>query len=84
MNVEERTKFNEANKAIHKVEDQWHYPIMMEKGYEALTKEGVGFVRSYLYKKGDMEVKCTTGYSADHWSNNEGGYGYWGSLKSSL
>jgi hypothetical protein len=73
--------FSEANKVVHKVETQWHYPIMMEKGFTAITKEQTGFVRNYLYVKGDHEVTCITGASSDRWSDNKGNGGYWSSLK---
>ena len=73
--------FEEANKVVHKVETQWHYPIMIGKGFKSLTKEGIGFVRSYRYEKGDHMVTCTTGANADHWSDNKGNSGYWGTLK---
>ncbi|HUW46118.1 MAG TPA: hypothetical protein VMW50_10045 [Dehalococcoidia bacterium] len=84
MNAEEIKKFNKANEVVHKVEDQWHYPIMMKAGYKSHTKEGVGFVRSYKYVKGDHEVTCVTGASSDHWNDNKGGFGYWASLESNL
>jgi hypothetical protein len=76
--------FAEANQTIHKVEDQWHYPIMMKAGYESHTKEGVGFVRRFVYTKGDHEVTCITGASSDRWEDNEGNYGFWASLESNL
>lgn len=78
------TSFKEANKVVHKVEDQWHYPIMTKAGYEALTKEGVGFVRRYEYKKGTHTVKCITGASSDRWEDNKRNFGFWSSLKENL
>jgi len=73
--------FEEANKVVHKVEDQWHYSIMMEKGFEAITKEQVGFIRRYKYVKNDHEVVCITGASSDRWEDNKGNYGFWSSLE---
>ncbi len=34
--------FNEANKAVHKVEDQWHYKTMIDNGWIADTLTGIG------------------------------------------
>ena len=77
--------FKEANKKIHPVETQWHYNIMIKAGFVPLDKEGVGFVRSYRYSKGDRSITVTTGYSSDHWvDNTTGERGYWGSLEDHL
>lgn len=81
--------FEEANKTIHKVEDQWHYPIMTEAGFVAETKEAVGFVRGYTYKHPSGEaIRCNTGVNADYWSafvdGKEVAGGYWESLAKHL
>lgn len=84
MNTEEQQAFAKANQTIHPVEKQWHYPIMMAAGYKALTKEGVGFVRSYDYinEATGSKIRCTTGSNADYWSDSvHKGYGYWASLE---
>lgn len=76
--------FEEANSKIHKVEDQWHYPILTEFGWDPETKESVGFVRAYLYKhpNKDFMVKCVTGASADYWECVGGlGGGHWKELR---
>jgi len=83
MNKQEIKDFNEANKIVHKVEDEWHYKILLKYGFEPLDKEGVGFVRSYKYKKGDQTITYTTGVHADYWSGC-GGWGYWASLEPHL
>lgn len=77
--------FNEANKAVHPVETQWHYKILTKYGFTPITKEGIGFVRNYEYKKGEHRIMCTTGASADYWKDlsNSGG-GYWSSLESHI
>jgi hypothetical protein len=78
--------FEEANKVVHKVEDQWHYPTLTAKGFIPETKTAVGFVRSYDYAhpKGH-KIRCSTGANADHWEDlvtRDIGYHY--SLKSHL
>lgn len=77
--------FEEANQKVHKVEDQWHYPIMTEAGFVAETKEAVGFVRGYTYKHPSGEtISCVTGVNADYWKSTVNGKevagGYWESL----
>jgi hypothetical protein len=75
--------FEEANKTVHRVEDEWHYPIVTAGGFVPETKEGVGFVRSYTYRHpSGVTVTCNTGYSSDYWRSSGGDYGYWGSLES--
>jgi hypothetical protein len=74
--------FEEANKAIHKVEDQWHHPILTRYGFTPLTKEATGFVRSYKYMHpSGIVVQCTTGSSSDYWAASTGGRGYWSDLE---
>jgi len=75
----------EADKTVHLVENQWHYPILTKYGFEPITKKATGFVRAYLYKKGDCEVRCVTGANADYWESlNPKSLGYWGNLESFL
>ncbi len=78
------TTFAEANKTIHPVETQWHYPILMQYGFEAKTKEAIGFVRSYKYVHPESKetIICTTGASADYWETNEiyGNSTFWSDL----
>lgn len=79
--------FEAANKVVHLVEDQWHYPIMTKHGYVADTKEGIGFVRSYNYTHPTTKhsVTVTTGCNSDYWKDNESGKGgFWGSLEPHL
>jgi hypothetical protein len=76
--------FEEANKKVHKVEDQWHYPILTNHGFVPVDKEKVGFVRSYRYEKGDHVIVCNTGASADYFSVKQGPKAngcYWGDLE---
>jgi hypothetical protein len=80
------TSFEEANKTVHKVEDQWHYPYMMKGGFTAETKEAVGFVRGYTYKHpSGIVVRCCTGVNADYWEAAQDGKrldgGYWSDLE---
>lgn len=79
--------FNQANKTIHPVETQWHYPILTKYGFEPIAKEGIGFVRSYTYihPATQCEIIVTTGASADYWkdtTNKE--FGYWKALEPHL
>ncbi len=74
--------FDEANKVVHSVTTQWHYPILINAGFVAETKEAVGFVRSYVYRHADGRVvTCTTGYSADYWRAADKCMGYHSTLK---
>lgn len=81
---------NVGDKRVHPVEGEWHYKYLVPAGFEPETKEGIGFVRSYIYKnKTGVTVKCTTGYSADYWDASGypescakyKGWGYWASLE---
>lgn len=75
--------FEEANKAVHPVETQWHYPILTKHGFVPETKEAVGFVRAYIYKHEDGRViKCSTGVSSDYWTDMATAkFGYWSDLE---
>lgn len=73
--------FQEANKVVHKVEDQWHYPILVAAGFVPCTMEGVGFVRHYLYEKGSKQIICVTGAHCDYWTcDQDNARGYWTDL----
>jgi hypothetical protein len=79
------SSFEEANQKVHKVEDEWHYARAMKMGFEPVTKEGIGFVRSYTYKHPNGTVlRCATGLNADYWSalvdGKEVAGGYWADL----
>lgn len=75
-------EFDAANSVVHRVEDQWHYTILVLCGFVAETKQAVGFVRCYKYSHCDgRTVKCCTGVNADHWESNDGHGGYWSSLE---
>ena len=81
------SSFEEGNKKVHPVETQWHYPVMTKHGFEPVTKEGVGFVRSYVYEHPTtgQKIKVTTGYNIDHWEDvktKKGGL--WNDLESYL
>jgi hypothetical protein len=83
MNPQEQQAFAKANETIHPVEKQWHYPILSGAGYEALTKEGVGFVRTYEYfnEATGSRIYCTTGSNADYWKDTvHPNGGYWSAL----
>ena len=69
--------FEKANEKVHPVESQWHYNIMSEHGFVAITKFQVGFVRAYDYMKDGHKITVCTGASADYWNDlttNAGGY----------
>jgi hypothetical protein len=77
--------FEEANQVVHKVEDEWHYPILTKHGFEPVDKTGVGFVRQFLYKKGGHTIKMNTGVHCDYWADlTVTGGGYWASLEPHL
>lgn len=68
---------------VHKVEDQWHYPILKAAGWSPVTPTGTGFVRSYEYVHANRpgRIRTTTGASADYWHCAEtGAFGYWADL----
>ena len=83
MTESDRAAFAEADKAIHPVEKQWHYPKMTKYGYVPETKEAVGFVRKYVYVHPTTgnKVTCNTGVNADYWSAADGTGGYWSDLE---
>jgi hypothetical protein len=78
--------FEEANKVVHLVEKQWHYPILVAHGYIANTPTGVGFVRSYEYSNAaGHRMRLTTGVRADYWEDlATGQLGYWAELEPHL
>lgn len=82
--------FEEADKIVHPVETQWHYPIFTKYGFVPLTKEGIGFVRNYKYEHPTLKhfVSTTTGYNSDYWrhmkdkdSLQEISAGFWAALE---
>ena len=85
MTPEELRRFNEANKIVHPVETQWHYPIMTKYGYVPVTLTGIGFVRSYEYTHPETgrSIKVSTGVNADYWEDG-GAFGYWRDLEPHL
>lgn len=71
-----------ASAVVHKVETQWHYPLMIAAGFTAVTQEQTGFVRNYHYTKDGLNVVCVTGVSADYWScTARGANGYHSALE---
>ena len=79
--------FEAADKMVHSVESQWHYPIMHKHGYTADTKEATGFVRTYKYTNLSTghSMSVTTGAHSDHWMDaTNRASGYWGTLGSHL
>lgn len=82
-------KFEESNKKVHPVEEQWHYPILTKFGFRPITKEGIGFVRSYDYEHPSTgrRIRCATGYSSDYWRELPPGkdvQGFWSDLEPHL
>ena len=79
--------FAEANKKVHPVDTQWHFPIMSGHGYLPDTKEAVGFVRTYHYTNptDGHTMSVTTGASADYWTDKtNAASGYWRELEPHL
>lgn len=71
---------NEADKKVHPVETQWHYPIMTKHGFVPETMEATGFVRRYVYNHPDgRKITCNTGVRADYWDG-----GNWDELDAHL
>jgi hypothetical protein len=83
MNDEERRRFEEANKKVHPVETQWHYPTLTKHGFVPETKEQVGFVRAYTYTHPDgRRIRCNTGVNSDYWTDlDTKKFGYWRELE---
>lgn len=79
-------KFEDANKKIHPVESQWHYPIMTKYGFVPNTKQAVGFVRTYEYQHANgNKIHVTTGMQSDYWSHQASKkLGFWNELESYL
>lgn len=82
MSLEE---FNKANETVHPVEGESHYPKLTKYGFTPITKEAVGFVRSYDYQHPNgATVRWSTGVNADYWSgklaDGQTGGGYWPAL----
>lgn len=74
--------FEQANKAVHPVEAQWHYPILTAAGYVPETKEATGFVRRYDYTHpSKAPIRARTGVNGDYWECSTGGAGYWADLE---
>lgn len=80
------TDFETSNKKVHPVETQWHYPVMVSFGFEPVTKEAVGFVRTYEYfHPAGHHIKVSTGVNSDYWTNLKNKeMGYWSELESYL
>lgn len=77
--------FEKANSVVHKVETQWHYPILTKYGYVPITKEATGFVRCYVYQHPETkhEIKAHTGANCDYWTDSKyptKGTNYWADL----
>jgi hypothetical protein len=78
-------RLNEADRAMHPVAKQWHYPIMVRYGFEPVTKEAQGFVRTYEYRMAGHVIRVTTGYNTDSWTDvTRGKTGLWAELEPHL
>ena len=72
--------FEEADKVVHPVEKQWHYPMLTKYGFEPEQREATGLVRKYTYTHpAGHRIVCSTGVSSDHWEDMnakpwQGGY----------
>ena len=83
--TDEQERFNAADKKVHPVETQWHYEYLAKYCFKPLDKEGIGFVRSYRYQRGEHIITCTTGCNADYWEDQKlGAFGYWADLEPHL
>lgn len=62
--------FETANKVMHPVEKEWHYPVLARYGYTSPTPPQEGFVRAYFYNhpKGRI-IRVNTGVSCDYWED---------------
>jgi hypothetical protein len=78
-------RFEEANQVLHKVETQWHHPIMTKYGFVPLDLEARGFVRNYTYARGFRRIRVSTGVFRDYWEDlNELDGGMWMDLEPHL
>ena len=69
MDAAEQARFEEANRIVHRVEDEWHYPILTRHGYVPQQSSQVGFVRFYDYTGPDGHtIVAGTGYHQDYWN----------------
>jgi hypothetical protein len=79
---------DEANKIVHPVEKEWHYPIMTKYGFIHDTKESTGFVRNYLYhhQTTNHKIRVCTGANRDYFIDLEKEVhpNYWGDLEPHL
>lgn len=83
--TEDELDFERANQKIHLVEDQWHFPVMTKHGFVASNKEAPGFVRDYVYTKGEERIRLSTGVSSDYWTDlRTKKSGYWSDLEKYL
>ena len=88
MSQKEKDDFDAANKIVHLVETEWHYPIMTKYGFVADTKQGIGFVRGYEYHHPTTghKVRVCTGVNADYFTDLEQEVypNYWANLEPHL
>ena len=74
--------FDEANQKVHSCFAQWHYPIMTAAGFECLTMNALGFVRSYRYRRGGVVIRCCTGANAEYFVDESTQHtDYWSHLE---
>ena len=82
----------DANKIVHPVTSEWHYPILIKLGFKPLTNSDIGLVRRYQYNHPlfpSKRVVYSIGVNADYWQlidekNGEEKFGYWSTLESSV
>ena len=79
-------EFNEANKVVHKAEDEWCYRLLTPLGFVCETPTGTGFTRKYNFKHPSGCTVCfSIGANSDYWEGTtaEGGKvgGYWNTLE---
>jgi hypothetical protein len=77
---------SQSDQVIHKVLDEWHYPILTRYGFKPQTMSARGLVRRYSYKNPQtgVTIVAATGCSADYWESSTGHFGYVGTLEAFL
>lgn len=72
LEAERNARFEAADRVVHPVETEWHYERMTRHGFVPDEKSGIGFVRAYNYRKGNIKIRVATGVNADYWNDERG------------
>lgn len=66
------TNFTEAEKEVHRVEDEWHFPVLTLFNFQPIEKQTVGRIRVYHYKNETQNIiKAAFSYGAFYWKDKE-------------